>query len=203
MSQAILCLSCEYNLVATGSGRCPECGQQFDPGDPSTFATHRRRSQAIRGIVLAIGLGGAAYGLLRWSWDWPYGNSHSAAFLSILGIGATLGVIAALSAARNRSWLGRIPLLLMGTLCVWAGLFFASEKYYRVWQASPDPPNEAYADTGPLGALLGGWVPGGLLVGAVFGAGVVFFAWHRRGGRRSIHHPGPPPPPTKTTPRST
>lgn len=209
MGQAMLCLNCDYDLVAIESCRCPECGREFDPGDPSTFETRRRSSQAILGIALAIGLGAAAYGLLRWSWDWPYGDSHHAAFRSILGIGAALGLIAALFAARNRSWFGRVPLLLMGTLCVWAGLFLASEKYFRVWQASPDPPDEAFADTGPMGALFAGWIPGGLLVGAVFAAGLLFFAWRRRGGRRFMRHDGPPPPtmpaapPTNPPPRST
>lgn len=199
MDREILCLTCDHELTYTASGRCPECGREFDPGDPSTFETHRRGSHALRGIALAIGLGAGAYGLLRWSWDWPYGDSHHAAFRSIFGIGAALGVIAAVSAARNRSWFGRIPLLLMGTLCVWAGLFLASEKYFRVWQASADAPDEAFADTGPMGALLAGWVPGGLLVGAVFAAGLGFFAWRRRRGRRSFRRSGPPSPPTMPT----
>ncbi len=185
MARTTLCLTCEYDLSATRTCRCPECGREFDSEDPSTFETCRRGTQAIRSIALAISLGMAAFGLLWWSWDWPYGNSHHAAFRSIFGIGVVLGVIAALSAARNRSWLGRIPLLLMGTLCVWAGLFFASEKYFRVWQASPDPPNEAFADTGPLGALLAGWIPGGLLVGVAFATGLLFFAWRRHCGHLS------------------
>jgi hypothetical protein len=180
MVRMMLCRSCDYDLAATGTGRCPECGRAFDPGNPSTFETRRRATQAILGVVLAIGLGFAAYGLLRWSWAWPYGDSHHAAFRSIAGVGATLGVIAAILAVRNRSWLGRIPLLLVGTLSAWAGLFFASEKYFRVWQASPDPPAEAFADTGPMGALLGGWIPGGVLVGAAFAAGLLVLAWHRR-----------------------
>lgn len=142
---------------------------------------------------------GGAYGLLRWSWDWPYGDSHHAAFRSIFGIGAALGVIAAVSAARNRSWFGRIPLLLTGTLCVWAGLFLASEKYFRVWQASPNSPDEAYADTAPLGALLAGWIPGGLFVGAVFAAGLFFLAWRRHRVCRSFRRSGPPSPPTTPT----
>ncbi|MEY4005934.1 MAG: hypothetical protein RLZZ221_2030 [Verrucomicrobiota bacterium] len=199
MGREILCLNCDYDLTGVLTGRCPECGREFDPEDPSTFETRRRSSQAIRGIALAIGVGTGACGLLRWSWDWPYGDSHHTAFRSIFGIGATLGMIAALLAARNRSWFGRIPLLLIGTLCVWAGLFFASEKYFRVWQASSDPPDEAFADTAPLGALLAGWVPGGLLVGAVFTAGLLFFAWRRRRGRRSFRRSGPQSPSTMPT----
>lgn len=206
MPSAILCLSCDYDLAATDSGRCPECGRAFDPANPATFESRRRGSQALLGIALAIGLAAAAFGLLRWSWEWPYADSHHAAFRTIFGIGAALGVVAALLAARNRSWFGRIPLLLVGTLCAWAGLFFASEKYFRVWQSSPDPPDEAFADTGPIGALLAGWIPGGLLVGVVFALGLLFFAWRRRVALRSIVLDSAPPntptaPPTSPPPR--
>ena len=31
------CLHCNYPLDGIDSMSCPECGQQFDPGDPSTF----------------------------------------------------------------------------------------------------------------------------------------------------------------------
>ncbi len=207
MANAILCLTCDYDLASCDAGRCPECGREFDRSDRSTYETRRRGEQAVRGILLAIGLAAAGVGLLRWSWEWPYGDSHVSAFRAIFGLGLVLGVIAALSASRNRSWFGRIPLLLVGTLCVWAGLFFSSEKYYRVWQASPDPPDEAFADTAPIGALLAGWIPGGLFVGVAFLTGVLFFAWRRRRGHRSVGTHALPPdlptaPPTAPPPTS-
>lgn len=193
MAFAIHCLDCDFDLKATTTGRCPECGRGFDPASPRTFASRSRRGHSVRGLLSAIVLAAVAFGLLRWSWEWPYGDSHHAAFRTIFGIGAALGVIASLLAAGNRSWFGRIPLLLVGTLCAWAGLFFASEKYFRVWQSSPDPPDEAFADTGPIGALLAGWIPGGLLVGVVFAAALLVLAWRRRGARRSGSVPEPVP----------
>jgi hypothetical protein len=196
MAVTIRCLDCDFDLNATTTGRCPECGRAFDPASPRTFASRSRRGHALRGLLHAVVLAAVAFGFLRWSWEWPYADAHKAAFRTIFGIGAALGVVAALLAARNRSWFGRIPLLLVGTLCVWAGLFFASEKFFRVWQASPDPPDEAFADTGPLGALLAGWIPGGLLVLVVFAAGRLFFAWRRRVALRAIVPPSPTPPET-------
>lgn len=186
MARSMLCISCEYDLTAVGTGRCPECGREFDPANPWTDEIRSRRDQATSGILLSIGLGATAYALFKWSLDWPYGESHHAAFRSIMAIGAALGVIGALLAARYRSWLGRTPLLLTATICIWAGLFFASDTYYRVWQASEDPPDEAFADTGPLGALLFGWIPGGLAVGVVFAAVLLRSAWRRRGVHRSL-----------------
>jgi hypothetical protein len=37
----VRCLSCKYSLVGlTGPPyRCPECGREFDPNDPGTFAS--------------------------------------------------------------------------------------------------------------------------------------------------------------------
>ena len=32
-----ICLHCSYPLDGIGSTQCPECGQAFDPADPSTF----------------------------------------------------------------------------------------------------------------------------------------------------------------------
>ena len=32
------CLSCDFDLSQTSSGRCPECGRDFDSANPSTFA---------------------------------------------------------------------------------------------------------------------------------------------------------------------
>jgi hypothetical protein len=110
-------------------------------------------------------------------------HSRRAAFLTVLGIGLSCGVAAAGLAAWNRSWLGRIPLLMVGVLSVWLGLFLGSEKYFRVWQSMPDPSDEAYADTGPIGALLLGWLPGLIVVAASFAAFLVVAVILRRRSR--------------------
>ena len=38
------CLSCKYDLrnLAGPPHRCPECGREFDPNDPATFAPRKR-----------------------------------------------------------------------------------------------------------------------------------------------------------------
>jgi hypothetical protein len=114
-----------------------------------------------------------------------YGGSRHTAFATILGIGLVCGVTAAVLAATNRSWLGRVPLLLVGVLCVWLGLFLGSDKYFRVWQSQPNPPDEAFVDTAPMGALLAGWLPGSIVVCVAFAISLLIVAMMRRGGQRS------------------
>jgi hypothetical protein len=38
------CKGCGYNLWNISSQRCPECGREFDPFDPSTFVVSQPRS---------------------------------------------------------------------------------------------------------------------------------------------------------------
>ena len=40
------CERCWYSLRGLNENRCPECGQGFDPDDPSTFRTSARRQNA-------------------------------------------------------------------------------------------------------------------------------------------------------------
>lgn len=181
------CRSCQYDLAGLGAGRCPECGRLFDPADPTSFDRRRRGPQAIIGIGLAL-LIGATVILGFWAALMPdYGHSHHAGFVTVSGIGLVAGVTAAVLAARNRSWLGRVPLLLVAIFCVWLGLFLGSEKYFRVWQSMPDSPDEAYADTAPLGALLLGWLPGSIVVAVSFVASSVIVVILRgREGRKHV-----------------
>jgi len=37
------CLDCDYQLVRLTQNRCPECGREFDPRDPNTFAGRRKQ----------------------------------------------------------------------------------------------------------------------------------------------------------------
>lgn len=180
------CPSCQYDLSRIDSRRCPECGRPFNPADPTTFDARRRGSQAILGIGLALVIGSAVILGFWAAWKPNYGYSRHAAFLTMFGIGLFAAIATAILAGRNRSWLGRVPLLLVGILSVWLGLFLGSEKGFRVWQSMPNPPDEAFADTAPMGALLLGWLPGAVIVGAVFGLSRLVFGLYRRSGRPKI-----------------
>lgn len=174
------CRACQYELASLRDTVCPECGRPFDPSDPRTFARRRRGPQALIGWGLALAIGVAMILAFRVALIPDYGYSRHAAFLTIFGIGLCLGVAAAVLAACNRSWWGRVPLLLIGILCVWLGLFLGSDHGFRVWQSMPDPPDEAFADTAPLGALLAGWLPGAILVGVAFAAALLTNGMLRR-----------------------
>ncbi len=182
----MFCRACQYELGGLEAGRCPECGRRFDPVDPKSFRRRRSGPVWLMGIGFACVVGLVAI-LGFWAALLPdYGGSRHAAFGVLLAIGLVGGVTAAVLGAMNRSWLGRVPLLFIGVLCVWLGLFLGSEKYFRVWQSMPDPPDEAFTDTAPLGALLAGWIPGAVLVGFVFAASLlVVGAWRGRERRMS------------------
>ena len=47
------CLHCGYDLRGLTEHRCPECGRQFDPGEPATFAasTQGRRFSVGRSLL--------------------------------------------------------------------------------------------------------------------------------------------------------
>lgn len=43
-STKMYCLGCRYWLAGLSAGKCPECGRDFDPGNPSSFSASPRRS---------------------------------------------------------------------------------------------------------------------------------------------------------------
>ena len=166
MIRAMYCRSCRYGLSGLPAGPCPECGRPFSPHDPKSYVRHPWRAlfQGLIGLGLAIPLFGALI-LLNWFiFAWDHGTDRHAAFLAHVWGGLGLAFVAVILAAINRSWLGRLPLLMVGILAVWVGLFMGSDKYFRVWQSDPNATQEAYADTGPMGALIAGWLPGGMVV---------------------------------------
>ena len=59
--------------------------------------------------------------------------------------------------------------LVVGIFAFWGTLFVGSEIGYQKWQSIPNPPDEAFADTFPMGALLAGWLPGSVYCGFLFG----------------------------------
>lgn len=80
-------------------------------------------------------------------------------FYLIFGAGLGIAAIASIGAGMMRGLMIPAFLLIVGVLSCWAGLFLGLEIGYQQWQALPDPPAEAFADTFPMGALIAGWLP--------------------------------------------
>ena len=60
------CRRCGYDLAGIDSGACPECGQGFDPADPTTFLRHPAQpSTSLRWLI--AGLAVTAIGPVSWS----------------------------------------------------------------------------------------------------------------------------------------
>ena len=81
-----------------------------------------------------------------------------------------MAAIASIVAGFSRGIVVPIISLVLALLAFWASLFLGSEIGYQKWQAIPNPPDEAFADTMPLGALLAGWIPATIFCGLLFGA---------------------------------
>ena len=76
-------------------------------------------------------------------------------FYTIFGAGCVLAGVLSLIATRCR-WLSA-TLLLATAICIfWSSLLFGLEIGFRAWQAIPNPPEEAYSDSGPSIVLVGG-----------------------------------------------
>ena len=60
----------------------------------------------------------------------------------------------------------RMSLLGTAVLILWIGLILGVETGYRAWQGIPEPPQEAFSDTGgPFVVLFMGWFPALVLLG--------------------------------------
>lgn len=59
----------------------------------------------------------------------------------------------------------RLVFLGAAILVLWGAMFVGAEVGYSAWQSIPDPPNEAFSDTGPIFFLLAGWLPSLALLG--------------------------------------
>lgn len=181
------CASCNYSLVGLSGGRCPECSRIFDPADPTSFQQGRLLPQILFGVGAAIVLVLVHFVGFWFALGPDYGFSFNATFLAKFAIGLVAAVIAAILAAMNRSWFGKVPLLLAGILCCWVGIFLGYDNGYRKWQSGPNPPDEAFADTAPIGALLLGWLPAGILVACLFGvSSLVVMLIRRRAIKKTV-----------------
>jgi hypothetical protein len=61
----------------------------------------------------------------------------------------------------------QLVFLLAAILVLWVAMFVAAEAGYSAWQSMPDPPDEAFSDTGPIFFLLVGWLPSFCILGIV------------------------------------
>ena len=61
----------------------------------------------------------------------------------------------------------RLPILFSAILVLWIAMFVAADSGYRVWQQIPNPPEEAFSDTGPFVFLFLGWLPGSVIASAL------------------------------------
>ena len=50
----MFCRQCGYILDGLPSNRCPECGRDFDPGDPRSFLARPRRTALRRLVKIAV-----------------------------------------------------------------------------------------------------------------------------------------------------
>ncbi|MDG1873911.1 MAG: hypothetical protein P8J27_08365 [Mariniblastus sp.] len=90
-------------------------------------------------------------------------------FLPIFILGCVLGAVASFFAGRLSGCVLPGALLAIGILAVWSAVFIGSDMGYRAWQSMPDPPREAFSDASVVGALVFGWLPGGMFCLTVFG----------------------------------
>ena len=81
-------------------------------------------------------------------------------FITIFGGGAVFSALLAFIAGRLSGWLLPLVLFCLSVLSFWISLFLGLDLGYRAWQAMPNPPDAAYSDASPSGALIAGWIPG-------------------------------------------
>ena len=94
---------------------------------------------------------------------------HQTAFNLIAGGGLFLAAIVAWWAALRKRILVALGFLLLAILVLWFALIQAVGTYFTIWQQSPDPPDEAFADGAQLtGVLIAGWLPAGFVCCSVF-----------------------------------
>lgn len=184
------CLTCSYDLTSLGTGICPECGRAFDRDDSSTFDTRTRTQRLLIRIALSLAISALCVGTMVAGVSIASGlefSSFHAAVLAHVSVGAACALVTAISAAWIRSWIARAILLVGGVISMWPTLLLGLDRGYRVWQAQPDPPDEAFADGGPtMGAIFIGWIPSGLWWLVTFGASLLVIRLVRRRPPRAI-----------------
>lgn len=119
------------------------------------------------GITMMFIIGGIGLSALIVMMGMSFG-SKEAAMLSHLVLGVVLGGGGAAYAAWNRSLISQIVLAMECAVFVWAAFVGGVGAWFTTWQAMPNAPDDAFNDTGILGAVLIGWIPAVILVGDGF-----------------------------------
>jgi hypothetical protein len=103
-------------------------------------------------------------------------------FIPIFGSAAIVSAVLAFIGGRMSGWVGPLILLCISAFVCWVGLFLGLDIGYRVWQSAPNPEPAAYSDAGPSGALIFGWLPGGIFASFWFGISrlIKMFVWKPR-----------------------
>jgi|GEM_PF-3050166 len=82
-----------------------------------------------------------------------------------LACGLTLSSVMVIWGSRREYRRSRMAVLAAATLVLWIALFVGVDSGYRAWQSIPNPPEEAFSDTGgPFSFLFAGWFPSLILL---------------------------------------
>ncbi len=142
-----ICLDCGYPLKRLRENRCPECGRQFSPQDPTTFAVGRRMTRGwmiatwfvwlypVLWLVYAHLVWIVAWAFIghmpRWSLDDPKQISPivsllcGVAMITLVGvpIAPLIGIIATVRYYRlRRARTGLGILIQSGVIAIWFGV---------------------------------------------------------------------------------
>ena len=180
----MFCRTCGYDLNSLGTGDCPECGRPFDTGKASTYDCRPRGQRLLIRVAASLAISVLCFGSMAGgAWiasGLEFSSFHGAVFAHV-SLGATCALITAIAAACIPSWVARVILLVGGVLSMWPTLLRGFDRGYRVWQAQPNPPDEAFADSGPtMGAIFLGWIPAGMWWLASFGVALQVVRMRRR-----------------------
>jgi hypothetical protein len=113
-------------------------------------------------------------------------------FVPIFLLGCSIAATASFFAGRLSGCVWPAVLLIAGVLAFWAAVFIGSDLGYRAWQSMPDPPDEAFSDASAVGALVLGWLPGGIFCLTIFGL-VRVVRWILRWANPGVFQTDPKP----------
>jgi hypothetical protein len=178
------CLTCSYKLASLRVAVCPECGRAFERDDPSTFDSRTRSQRLLLRVATSLLIAVLCFGVMTgatWIASHLAFSTFHRALVAYVSVGVACAAITAVAAACIPSRIARAILFIGGVLSMWPTLLLGVDRGYRVWQAQPDAPEEAYADGGPaLGAIFLGWIPSAVWWLMIFGIAMLLIPRLRR-----------------------